>query len=61
MQQNKGIQNISIIGNDPEKNANDIFHTLSKMKILRIGRFFNGVGLMFPMSFYFWCSCHFTI
>jgi hypothetical protein len=43
MQQNKGIKNISIIGNDREKNANDIFHTLSKMKILRIGRFFNSV------------------
>jgi len=43
MQQNKGINNIYIIGDSQEKNANDIFHTLSIMKIARIGQFFNSV------------------
>ncbi len=41
MQQNKGIVNISTIGNNEEKNAIDIFHTLKIMKIARIGQFFN--------------------
>ncbi len=43
MQQNKGIVNISTIGNNGEKNAVDIFHTLKIMKVARIGQFFNGV------------------
>lgn len=43
MQQNKSSQNIYTIENNQEKNANDIFRTLSKMKIMRIGQFFNSV------------------
>ena len=43
MQQNKGSQNIYTIKNNQEKNANDIFRTLSMMKIMRIGQFFNSV------------------
>ena len=43
MQQNKDIKNIYTIGNSDEKNANDIFRTLSIMKIMRIGQFFNSV------------------
>ena len=43
MQQNKSINNIYTINHNQEKNANDIFHTLSKMRIKRIGQFFNSV------------------
>lgn len=43
MQQNKGIQKKYTIGSDEDKNANDIYQTLSKMKIRRIGQFFNSV------------------
>ena len=43
MQQNKDIVNISTIGNNEEKNAVDVFHTLKIMKIARIGQFFNSV------------------
>jgi len=43
MQQNKDIVNISTIGNNGEKNAVDVFHTLKIMKIARIGQFFNSV------------------
>jgi len=41
MQQNKDIQKVYTVGSDEDKNANDIFQTLSKMKIRRIGQFFN--------------------
>ena len=43
MQQDKDIQKTYTIGSDENKNANDIFQTLSKMKIMRIGQFFNSV------------------
>jgi len=43
MQQDKDIQKIYTIASDENKNANDIFQTLSKMKIMRIGQFFNSV------------------
>ncbi len=43
MQQDKDIQKTYTIGRDENKNANDIFQTLSKMKIMRIGQFFNSV------------------
>ncbi len=43
MQQNKDNKNIYTIGNDNEKNAHDIFRTLSIMKIKRIGQFFNSI------------------
>jgi predicted nucleic acid-binding Zn-ribbon protein len=43
MQQDKDIQKTYTIGSDENKNANDIFQTLSRMKIMRIGQFFNSV------------------
>lgn len=43
MQQNKDSKNIYTIGNDNDKNATDIFRTLSIMKIKRIGNFFNSI------------------
>lgn len=43
MQLHKDIKNIYTIKNNQEENAYDIFHTLSIMKIKRIGQFFNSV------------------
>ncbi|MDO9635308.1 MAG: transposase [Paludibacter sp.] len=43
MQQNKGINKISTISDDEEKNVDTIFHTLSTMKIARIGKFFDSI------------------
>jgi len=43
MQQNKGSKKIGTIKESSEKNAYTIFHTLNKMKISRIGQFFNSV------------------
>lgn len=43
MQQIKGIKKIGMVNDSPEKNVDTIFHTLSKMKIARIGQFFNSV------------------
>ena len=43
MQQNKVRNNIYTIDSDDEKNAIDIYFTLAKMKIARIGQFFNNV------------------
>lgn len=43
MQQNKDSKNIYTIENDNEKNAKDIFRTLSIMKIKRTGNFFNSI------------------
>ena len=43
MQQNKVRNNIHIIDSNEEKNAIDIYFTLAKMKIARIGQFFNNI------------------
>lgn len=43
MQQDKGIKNIYTINANKHENAYNIFITLSKMKIARIGNFFNSV------------------
>jgi hypothetical protein len=43
MQQNKDIKNICTLNNDQQENAYNLFETLLKMKIARIGRFFNSV------------------
>src|SRR5690554_464241 len=43
MQQIKGIKKIGMVNDSSEKNVDTIFHTLSKMKIARIGQFFNSV------------------
>lgn len=43
MQQNKDTKKIGTIEDSSAKNAYTIFHTLSKMKISRIGQFFNSV------------------
>jgi len=43
MQQNKDTKKIGIINESSEKNAYTIFHTLNKMKISRIGQFFNSI------------------
>ena len=43
MQQNKIRNNIHIIDSNEEKNAIDIYFTLAKMKIARIGQFFNNI------------------
>ncbi len=44
MQHNKSIKNLYTIKNSQEEeNGHDIFHTLSIMKIKRIGQLFNSV------------------
>jgi len=43
MQQNKSITKISTICDDEVKNVDTIFHTLSTMKIARIGKFFDSI------------------
>jgi len=43
MQQNKGINKIGTICDNEEKNVDTIFHTLSTMKIARIGKFFDSI------------------
>lgn len=43
MQLNKDIKNFCTINENESKNAYDIYNTLSKMKIRRIGEFFNSV------------------
>ena len=43
MQQIKGTTKIGTIEESPKKNADTIFHTLDKMGIPRIGKFFNSV------------------
>ncbi|MCK5538484.1 MAG: hypothetical protein KAI79_16780, partial [Bacteroidales bacterium] len=43
MQQNKVRNNIYTIDSNDEKNAIDIYFTLAKMKIARIGQFFNNM------------------
>jgi len=43
MQQIKGIKKIATINDNPEENVDTIFHTLSVMKIARIGQFFDSI------------------
>lgn len=43
MQQIKSTKKIGTVEDSPIKNADTIFHTLNKMKIYRIGQFFNSV------------------
>ena len=43
MQQNKGIDKNSTINDEERKNVDAIFHTLSTMKIARIGKFFDSI------------------
>jgi len=51
MQQNKDIKKTYTIGSDENKNANDIFQTLSKMKIMRMLSNFSHERLLSPFSF----------
>ena len=43
MQQNKGINKIGTASDDEGRNVDTIFHTLSTMKIARIGKFFDSI------------------
>ena len=43
MQQNKGINKIGTASDDDGRNVDTIFHTLSTMKIARIGKFFDSI------------------
>jgi len=43
MQQNKGINKTGTVSDDEIRNVDTIFHTLSTMKIARIGMFFNSL------------------